>query len=40
LWQAGRVLETVDDGFEQENEEEMGQDIGSGGILVGSWRAL
>ncbi len=35
-----RVLELIDDGFEQENEQEMGQDIRSGGFWMCSWRPL
>ena len=38
--QAGRVLEFVDQRLEQQNDQQMSEDMGSGGPLVGSWRPL
>jgi hypothetical protein len=31
----GRVLELIDDGFEQQNGQEVSQNIGSGGLGMG-----
>ena len=34
----GRVLEFVHEWLEQKNDEQMNQDVGSGGTLVETWR--
>ena len=34
----GRVLESVDNGLEQKNDEKMNQDVRSGGAFVETWR--
>ena len=37
---AGRVLELVDERFEQQDHQEMRQDVSSGGALVAAGRSL
>ena len=36
----GRVLELVDDGFEQQDDEKMSEDVGSGGAFIVTRRSL